>query len=51
MRTIKEPVATGAPTLVTKGRDNIALEWVAPSSDGGAQITKYILYYRPEYEP
>ena len=47
---ITEPLASSAPTLVTKGQDSITVEWLAPTHDGGSPITKYILYVRAEHD-
>ena len=46
----REPDATAAPALVSKGKDFITVDWVAPAWDGGADITKYILLIKAEDE-
>lgn len=48
---INEPNAAAAPLLVTKGKDFITVKWVPPTDMGGSEVTKYILYARPEYDP
>jgi hypothetical protein len=47
---INEPLPSAAPTLVVGGKDFITVEWRAPASDGGATVTRYILYVRAEFE-
>ena len=44
------PSAAAAPTLVGHGKDFIAVKWAAPASDGGASVSKYLLYVRAEYD-
>ena len=46
----REPDATSAPALVSKGKDYIAVDWVAPVWDGGAGLTRYILLIKAEYD-
>lgn len=46
----REPDPTAAPALVSKGKDFITVDWVAPGWDGGADITRYILLIKAEDE-
>ena len=48
---INEPNAAAAPLLVTKGKEFITVKWVPPTDMGGSDVSKYILYARPEYDP
>jgi hypothetical protein len=47
---INVPSAAAAPTLVGHGKDFITVKWAAPASDGGASVSKYLLYVRAEYD-
>jgi hypothetical protein len=46
---INVPAAPAAPTEVAKGKEAITIAWAAPATDGGATVTRYLLYVRAEH--
>lgn len=42
------PSAPGIPTADVQSHTSATVKWTAPSSDGGARITHYIVEYRME---
>jgi hypothetical protein len=46
---IKEPSGMTAPTEVTHTLTSVTLQWVAPASDGAADVVKYRLYHKADY--
>jgi len=40
---ISEPGKPGRPVVNMDGERNVTIDWTAPDSDGGSQITQYII--------
>lgn len=44
------PSGLPAPTLVTRTKTSLTVQWYPPTSDGDSEVQRYILYIKAEYE-
>ena len=47
---IQVPSGMTAPTRVTHDLNSITVQWVAPTDDGKSEVTRYLLYAKPDYQ-
>lgn len=40
------PSPPGAPEILAVGKDFATIEWLKPESDGGSEVTNYLIEYR-----